>query len=517
MNQDRVEGEKVQQENMGENAVQDVEAQKGNTQEKKVKVDDVPVEETDENPRNWPSRRKWINLILASLLGFVSPMASTIIAPGLGDIGQEFKITSSILLSFSMSIYMLGYAIGQLIFNPLTEVVGRLFVQHLSTILFVVFNVACAVSPNGACFIVMRLLTGLFGSGLLSLGAANIADMFEPKDRGRAMSVFAMGVNLGPVIGPIIAGFMVDSIGFRWVLWLMVILGGFLLAVCVVFLRETYLPIIKLRHKSRKSFKNPILRAAALRFYPHAIRIPPSQLVFQYLFRPLHMLFTSPICAILSLELGLVYGYLYLLMTSVARTYNTAYNQSNSIAGLHYIAFAIGTVAGLLTTGALADRIYKKLTKKYGKREIGPDGKESQPKGVPEYRLPLLVPSTLCAPIGLFLFGWPAQYHVHWIVPDIGLVFFGFAFMATFIVIQVYTLDAFKFSASAIGATNLVRCLFGAFLPLAASSLFDNLGLGWGSSTLAFISIALGIPAPFILWVYGPKLRAMDSPTVTNN
>lgn len=73
--------------------------------------------------------------------------------------------------------------------------------------------------------------------------------------------------------------------------------------------------------------------------------------------------------------------------------------------------------------------------------------------------------------------------------------------------IQVYLVDVYTlYAASALAAATILRSLFGAFVPLAGTPLYDNLGLGWGNSTLGFVAIAL-IPVPFLFAKYGEAIR----------
>lgn len=72
-----------------------------------------------------------------------------------------------------------------------------------------------------------------------------------------------------------------------------------------------------------------------------------------------------------------------------------------------------------------------------------------------------------------------------------------------------YLVDTFDiYSASALAANMVLRSLGGAFLPLAGEDMYDALGLGWGNSLLAFISLAL-VPVPFVIFKYGHRIRAM--------
>ena len=72
---------------------------------------------------------------------------------------------------------------------------------------------------------------------------------------------------------------------------------------------------------------------------------------------------------------------------------------------------------------------------------------------------------------------------------------------------SVYIVDAFDvYAASATAASTVFRSLLGALLPLGGRDLFIDLGMGWGSSLLGFIAIALA-PMPFLLWRYGQRIR----------
>jgi hypothetical protein len=70
-----------------------------------------------------------------------------------------------------------------------------------------------------------------------------------------------------------------------------------------------------------------------------------------------------------------------------------------------------------------------------------------------------------------------------------------------------YLVDAYtQYAASAMAASTVLRSLLGALLPLAGNSMYNALGLGWGTSVLGFIAAAF-IPLPFVLWKYGQRIR----------
>lgn len=104
-------------------------------------------------------------------------------------------------------------------------------------------------------------------------------------------------------------------------------------------------------------------------------------------------------------------------------------------------------------------------------------------------------------------YGWSAQAKAHWILPIIGAGIFGFAMMGTFLPIQLYLVDSFRYAASAMAAATVLRSLMGFAFPLFGQQMFDALRLGPGYSMLAGLAIVTGIPFPIWIYYYGEKIR----------
>lgn len=124
-------------------------------------------------------------------------------APGVIQLVEDFNITSSLLSSFVVSVYLLGYCFGPLIIAPLSEIYGRRILYNVCNVLYVIFTIACAVAPEIGSLIVFRFFAGCAGSCPLTIGAGSIADMFVQEQRGSAMSSWALGPIIGPVVGPV--------------------------------------------------------------------------------------------------------------------------------------------------------------------------------------------------------------------------------------------------------------------------------------------------------------------------
>jgi len=174
-----------------------------------------------ERPINWSKKRKWLNIFSIAFLTFLTPLTSSIVAPALGLVMKTFHSTDKTLGSFVVSIYLVGFAIGPLFLAPLSEIYGRLRVYQITTAIFIIWNVACALAPNMGSLLAFRLLAGLSGSSPVILGAGSIADIFVIEERGFALTIYGMGPLMGPVIGPIAGGYLSESAGWRWVFWLL--------------------------------------------------------------------------------------------------------------------------------------------------------------------------------------------------------------------------------------------------------------------------------------------------------
>lgn len=126
--------------------------------------------EDPNNPLNWGSWSKTIQILLITTVCFVIPLASSMFAPGVPGLMREFHNTSSELGAFVVSIYVLGFAFGPIFLAPLSEIYGRQPIYHIGNSLFVAFSIACALSKNLNVLIIMRFMEGIFGSAPLTNG-----------------------------------------------------------------------------------------------------------------------------------------------------------------------------------------------------------------------------------------------------------------------------------------------------------------------------------------------------------
>ena len=250
----------------------------------------------------------------------------------------------------------------------------------------------------------MRFLSGLGGSACLTIGTGVIADLFVASQRGKAVAVYSMGVLFGPILGPICGGFIAQRAGWRWDMWVVLIVAVLLTASLFVLNRETNHSVLLNRKtlRVRTELQSPELQSVMNADKPVAA-LTPKAILLNGITRPLKMLTTSLIVLLCSLYMSFLFGLLFLLFTTLTPVFLQTYGWAPEMTGLAYLGIGIGNFLGIGFVAKTSDAMIVKLAKRN--------------KGVyePEMRLPLCVFFGLLIPVSFFLYGWVAYYKVHWI------------------------------------------------------------------------------------------------------
>lgn len=454
---------------------------------------DGPTDST--NPLNWPKRTKWTVTLVLAIIFFNNIMVSTIVAPAITSISDELHMTS-MEPYMAYSIYALATAVGPLLIGPLSEIYGRRPVLHASNMWFLGWNIVCGFAHSKGLLIASRFLAGIGASAIFALSGGVLGDIWTPEDRGRSLGVYLLLPLLAPAVGPIIGGFINQYTTWRWMFWGTSIFQGIMSIVSSFAYHETYVPLIlgqrasKLRRETGDSRYHSVYERLDSE---HSA----AKLIYQAMTRPMRLLAFHPIIQIASLISAFWYGTLYIVLSSFSTLWTTYYGEPVSISGLHYIACALGELVGAQAAGPAMDALYRYMV------ERSPDKKHR-----PEFRIPLSYPGGLLAPLGLFIYGWTAQYRVHWVAVDIGVFIFSAAGQVNGMPLQAYIIDAYPdHVSSALAASQFLRSLTAFLFPLFVPSMYSALGYGWGNSLLGFAGLFFGLPAPAILWYWGVRLR----------
>ena len=359
---------------------------------------------------------------------------------------------------------------------------GRNTIYRITLFLFVLFQLACALAPNVATLMVFRFFSGFFGSPTVTNSGGSITDIWPQSHRSVPLAFFTAASFLGPVIAPTLGGFIVEYLSWRWIFWVVLIIGGAVYLSMVVFLPETY--------------QSKLLQDKACRLGKPYRRQPIKQQLCISLTRPWLMLFTEPILFSLSLYMAFVYGILYLDFTAYPIVYEQSRNWSPGISGLSFLGLALGMAIATLGSPYI-NKVYSYYVKRLG-------------GSYPEARLPHLIILSWLIPIGLFWFAWTALPPTQWISGILAGVPFGLGLVTLFLGITSYLTDCYgQYAASALAANAVLRSLFGAGFPLFATAMYDKLGAPWATTLLGFLALAMA-PLPWVFYHFGPRLRAIS-------
>jgi len=452
------------------------------------------VSNKSQNPQNWSTPKKFVVTGLICLLTFSVYIGSAIYSAGITDIEMKFGV-SQVAATLGLTLFVAGYGLGPMIWSPMSEIpqIGRNPVYIPTLIVFVFFQFAVIYAKNFGMLLAFRFLTGFFGSPVLATGGASLADMYKPSKRAYAIAVWGLAAISGPVLGPLIGGFAAQHKGWKWPIWELLWLSGFASILMILFLPETSSANILYR-RSRRLRK--LTGRNDLKCEPEleGEQMTPKDIALMCIVRPFSLTFTEPILFCLNLYIALIYGLLYVWFESFAIVFIEIYGFNLGEEGLSFVGILVG---GFVVIPPFFLYLYFIQEKQFNENgEIKP-----------EKRLPPAMVGAFCIPICLFWFGWTSRPAVHWIVPIIGSSFFTIGAFLLFNSVLNYLGDAYpQYAASVFAGNDFMRSSFGAGFPLFAAAMYNNLGVGWASSTLGFLSIAF-IPIPFVLYFYGETIR----------
>lgn len=443
------------------------------------------------NPMNFRAIKKWAITVLVSFVTLTVALVSSAYSGGISQIVETFGVEEEIAI-LGVSLFVLGFAIGPLIWAPLSEIFGRRHIFTISFAFLTAFNAGAAGSKNIETLIILRFLAGCFGSSPFGNGGGTIADMFPASQRGIAISLFAAAPFLGPTIGPIIGGFLASAAGWRWVEGFLAAFSG-VLWLCVIFLLpETYAPVLLRRRAAKLSEMTGQVYRSKLDI--ERGQIPMGKTLKTALSRPWILLFREPIVLLLSIYMSIIYGTLYMLFAAYPIVFQEVRGWSEGIGGLAFLGILVGMVCALIYTLPENRRYAKKCA-------------ETTDRLAPEVRLPPSMVGSIALPIGLFWFAWTNSPSIHWMASIAAGAPFGFGMVLVFLSVFNYLIDSYTiFSASVLAANCALRSLLGMAFPLFTTYMYENLGIHWASSIPAFLALAC-VPFPFVFYKYGAQIR----------
>lgn len=168
-------------------------------------------------------------LVLLGMLTAFGPFVTDMYLPTLPAMTAYFH-TSSSMVQMGLTTSMIGLAVGQLLFGPMSDKYGRRIPLLTALWLFLAATLLCIFASDIGQFVAMRFLQGIAGSGGIVIARSVATDRFAGQDLARMLALIGAVNGVAPVVAPIIGGTCSDSLGWRGIFCILFVLGVLLLA-----------------------------------------------------------------------------------------------------------------------------------------------------------------------------------------------------------------------------------------------------------------------------------------------
>jgi DHA1 family bicyclomycin/chloramphenicol resistance-like MFS transporter len=262
--------------------------------------------------------------VVAALLAMVGPFSIDAYLPSFPAIEIAFGISRA-MLSQSLAVYLVAFAVSTLFWGPLSDRIGRRLVILISLSLYAIASIGCALSEQSSSFMLFRVLQGLAASGGFIASRAMIRDAHDAQSAHRAMSQVTLLFAIAPAIAPVLGAWLHNYFGWRSVFWFLAGYGG-LLVLLAVFIEET------LAIDKRQSFH-------------------PTSVFKVYIKTLLHKQFP-----LMSLSLTFAFAGLFLYIAGSPTVIYDFLGLGSNDFGLQFIPMVIGMMSGAFVSSFLSHR-----------------------------------------------------------------------------------------------------------------------------------------------------------------
>ncbi|KAF8182941.1 MFS general substrate transporter [Pholiota molesta] len=341
-------------------------------QKQELDIEHVSVHD---DPRKWSTARKRFTLLIVSCASLLLTLAGSIYNPAINDIIIDLHTTYE-KVSWTLSANALVLGVTPLLWGAFTELYGRKVVYLISIVLFIIASGVAGASKTITVLIIMRVIQAIGASAVLTIGAATLADMYDPKERGSVVGIYYAAPLLGPSLGPIVGGILAQAFSWRAVFYFLAIFGGCSL-LAFAFFRDTfrrerslsYQASFKQATEARRSGSGdlsiPAVGGSAEKGDLDGVALegqsqPPLKIGLRHMqiIRPIMLVLrrVNNICVLIAS--GIIVGSIsYCLAFTIVRTLGAPpYNYKPIRIGLVLLSLGIGSILGSVLGGRWSDR-----------------------------------------------------------------------------------------------------------------------------------------------------------------
>jgi MFS family permease len=160
------------------------------------------------------------------LLNYTTTLGSSLPSGAISSLNEAFRVSSNQQSTLPVAVFLVGYIFGPIVFGPMSESYGRKICFISSFGLYTIFTMACALTTSWPLFLLFRFLVGSGASAPQAVLGGMYSDIYpDLVHRGRAVMILGLTSNIGPLLGPVIAGY-VSTYKWQWIFWINLIMCG---------------------------------------------------------------------------------------------------------------------------------------------------------------------------------------------------------------------------------------------------------------------------------------------------
>ncbi|KAI5989016.1 major facilitator superfamily domain-containing protein [Pisolithus albus] len=426
------------------------------TKELDISKPDIEHALVDDDPRSWSEARKTAILFIISGASVIAGLCANIQNPANAQIEQQLHASSG-QISLSLSLFILVQGNFPVLWSAVSEIKGRKLVYLASVSFFTLGSAIVAISKSIGLLIGMRILQAIGSSAVLSIGAATLADIYEPHQRGAKVGVYYCAPLLGPSLGPIIGGVLTQTFSWRAVFWFLVIWGGVIFSAFLARFQDTF------RRERSLTYQNVLRRRTnggkrASEEPPKDVEAQPPiatagdakditlSLVDVNPFPPYVNILRRKNNLVILMASGLLFAFGFSITYTCARTLALYYDYNALKTGLVLLSFGIGSMLGSILGGRWSDRTLARLKAANGGVSF------------PEMRLESTKIAMCGLPPAVISYAWICQERVHVAAMCVMLFLAGFFSIWIYSSTLAYVVDSNTGnSSSAVAANSSIR------------------------------------------------------------
>uniref|UniRef100_A0A383VQ82 Major facilitator superfamily (MFS) profile domain-containing protein n=1 Tax=Tetradesmus obliquus TaxID=3088 RepID=A0A383VQ82_TETOB len=396
-------------------------------------------------------RRRGIILAVISIAQCLAPFNDCIILPGLKALQLEFH-TSSVMATAVVAVNSISLGLFSLLWGPASDVWGRSVVYIASTLLYSTFSLGCIFARSISMLLVFRVLQGAALGAYRTTATGVVSDVWCPAERGVALGIQALPTLVGPVVGPLLGGFISQYFGWRATFIALALFSALIIPMVALALPET----MQYKRLAALRAKDPAAAAALT----EAREIAASRPVFRPPWVAMAVVFQRDV--LLHFLVGLlVFASAYSCVVELPGVLTRApYRMTQIGIGVSFLPAGVAAMIASLAGGRMFDWM------------------AARSGGDPMLRLTYNNMATMLVVPGLLCYGLGAHFKANLAVLYIGMFLMGLAMGAFFPALLGYVTILKQHAAStATAGLNAILFIASAGIMLAGSAVVGSIGI----------------------------------------